>query len=50
MQLKFLCDQFIINGSIEKKDIISSVSKFMINENNNLNKKIEYIIKHQKNL
>ena len=30
--IQFLCDQYIINGSIEKKDIISSVSKFMINE------------------
>ena len=46
--IQFLCDQFIINGSIEKKDIISSVSKFMINESNNLNKKIEYIIKTPK--
>ena len=48
--IQFLCDQYIINGSIEKKDIISSVSKFMINENNNLDKKIEYIIKTPKNL
>jgi len=46
--IQFLCDQYIINGSIEKKDIISSVSKFMINENNNLDKKIEYIIKTPK--
>ena len=30
----FLVDQFIINGSIEKKDIISSVNKFMIDEKN----------------
>ena len=46
--IQFLCDQFIINGSIEKKDIVSSVSKFMIDENNSLNKKIEYIIKTPK--
>ena len=46
--IQFLCDQYIINGSIEKKDIISSVNKFMINENNNLDKKIEYIIKTPK--
>ena len=46
--IQFLCNQFIINGSIEKKDIISSVSKFMIDENSNLNKKIEYIIKTPK--
>ena len=30
--IKFLADQFIINGSIEKKDIISSINKFMIDE------------------
>ena len=41
----FLADQFITNGNIEKKDIISSVSKFMINEKND---KIEYIIKTPK--
>ena len=41
----FLTDQFIINGNIEKKDIISSVSKFMINEKNDT---IEYIIKTPK--
>ena len=28
----FLFDQFINNGAIEKKDIISSVNKFMIEE------------------
>ena len=27
----FLTDQLILNGSIEKKDIISSINKFMIN-------------------
>ena len=40
----FLKDQFIINGTIEKKDIISSVNEFMINEKNNSKNKVEYII------
>ena len=45
----FLLEQFKINGSIEKKDIISSVNKFMIDEKiNNNGKKIEYIIKTPK--
>ena len=45
----FLADQFIINGTIEKKDIISSVNKFMINEkSNNSKENIEYIIKTPK--
>ena len=37
--IQFLANQFINNGSIEKKDIISSVDKFMIEEkvkNNNV--------------
>ena len=42
----FLADQLILNGSIEKKDIISSINKFMINEK--VDKKIEYIIKTPK--
>ena len=46
--IQFLCDQFIINGSIEEKDIISSIDKFMISENNNSKKNIEYIIKTPK--
>ena len=46
--IRFLCDQFIINGSIEEKDIISSIDKFMISENNNSKKNIEYIIKTPK--
>jgi len=47
--VKFLSEQFKINGSIEKKDIISSVNKFMINEKiNNTEKNIEYIIKTPK--
>ena len=47
--IKFLSDQFKINGTIEKKDIISSVNKFMIDEKtNNFEKKIDYIIKTPK--
>ena len=30
--IQFLTNQFLNNGSIEKKDIISSVNKFMIDE------------------
>ena len=41
----FLCDQFINNGTIEKKNVISSVNKFMIEEKTD---KIEYIIKTPK--
>ena len=44
----FLSDQFINNGSIEKKDILSSINKFMISENSNTGQKIEYIIKTPK--
>ena len=47
--IQFLTNQFITNGNVEKKDIISSVNKFMIEENNNYtNKNIEYIIKTPK--
>jgi len=47
--IKFLAEQFITNGTIEKKDIISSVNKFMIDEKlNNSEKNIEYIIKTPK--
>ena len=46
--IQFLCDQFLINGSLEKKDIVSSVNKFMINESNEINEKIEFIIKTPK--
>ena len=46
--IQFLTEQYINNGTIEKKDIISSVNKFMINEKNNSDKKIEYIIKTPK--
>ena len=42
-------DQYIINGTVEKKDIISSVNKFMIDEKlNNSKKNIEYIVKTPK--
>ena len=47
--ITFLSEQFIINGSLEKKDIHSSLNKFMITENEKLKKnKIEYIIKTPK--
>ena len=46
--IQFLTEQYLNNGTIEKKDIISSISKFMINQNNNSEKKIEYIIKTPK--
>ncbi len=47
--IQFLAEQFINNGSIEKKDIISSINKFMIEEKNNKSKeKVEYIIKTPK--
>ena len=47
--IQFLAEQFINNGSIEKKDIFSSINKFMIEETNNkTNRNIEYIIKTPK--
>ncbi len=47
--IKFLSEQFKINGTIEKKDIISSINKFMIDEKiKNSGKNIEYIIKAPK--
>ena len=47
--IKFLAEQFNINGTIEKKDIVSSVNKFMIDGKiNNPKKNIEYIIKTPK--
>ena len=46
--ITFLYDQYIINGSIEKKDIISSINKFMIDEKNNIRENINYIIKTPK--
>ena len=46
--IQFLTIQFLNNGTIEKKDIISSINEFMIYEKNNLAKKVEYIIKTPK--
>ena len=46
--IQFLSDQFLNNGTIEKKDIISSINKFMIQEKNSTDKKLEYIIKTPK--
>ena len=46
--IQFLTEQFLSNGTIEKKDIISSINEFMIDEKNNAEKKIEYIIKTPK--
>ncbi len=46
--IQFLTEQFLSNGTIEKKDIISSINEFMINEKNNFEKKVEYIIKTPK--
>ena len=45
--IQFLANQFINNGSIEKKDLISSVDKFMIEEKVK-NKNISDIIKTPK--
>ena len=46
--IQFLANQFIINGAIEKKDIESSIDKFMIEEKVNKDQNIEYIIKTPK--
>jgi len=47
--ITFLTEQFIINGTIEKKDIISSVNEFMIDKKTSSSEKnIEYIIKTPK--
>ena len=46
--IKFLTEQFVNNGTIEKKDIFSSVNKFMTSENENRKEKIEFIIKTPK--
>ena len=47
--IQFLTNQFLNNGTIEKKDIISSVNKFMIEEKLKKSEKtIEYIIKTPK--
>ena len=46
--ISFLYELYLINGSIEKKDIISSINKFMINEKNNSEANVNYIIKTPK--
>ena len=46
--IQFLTEQYLNNGTIEKKDIISSINKFMIEEKNSPEKKIEYIVKTPK--
>ena len=47
--IEFLIHQFKINGTVEKKDIISSLNQFMINEQHNRNlNQVEYIIKTPK--
>ena len=38
--IQFLTEQFLNNGTIEKKDIISSINEFMIDEKNNTEKKM----------
>ena len=47
--IEFFVEQFNINGTIEKKDIVSSVNKFMIKQKMSLSEKnMEYIIKTPK--
>ena len=46
--IKFLSEQFIINGTIEKKDIISSINKFMIDEKINSKKNMFKLSKKMK--
>ena len=47
--IEFLVEQFNINGTIEKKDIVSSVNKFMIKQKTTPSEKnMEYIIKTPK--
>ena len=47
--IQFLVDQFLNNGTLEKKDIQSSVNKFMIEEKvTNRSENVEYIIKTPK--
>ena len=47
--IEFLVEQFNINGTIEKKDIVSSVNKFMIKQKLSPSEKnMEYIIKTPK--
>lgn len=47
--IQFLVEQFLNNGTLEKKDIESSVNKFMIDEKvTNKSRNVEYIIKTPK--
>ena len=46
--IQFLTEQYLNNGTIEKKDILSSINEFMIDEKNNTEKNVEYIIKTPK--
>ena len=44
----FLLDRFLNNGSLEKKDVLSSINEFMIEEKSENNNNVEYIIKTPK--
>ena len=44
----FLSDRFLNNGSLEKKDVLSSISEFMIEEKSENKNNLEYIIKTPK--
>ena len=44
----FLAERYLINGSVEKKDISSSVNEFMTDKKINQNNKIQYLIKTPK--
>ena len=44
----FLSERFLSNGSLEKKDIHSSVDEFMIDEKANSKAKVQYLIKTPK--
>ena len=47
--IEFLAQRYKINGTVEKKDIVSSVNKFMIDEQNKKNlHQVDYIIKTPK--
>ena len=44
----FLSDRFLNNGSLEKKDVLSSINEFMIEEKSEKKNNVEYIIKTPK--
>ena len=47
--IEFLTHCFKVNGTVEKKDIVSSLNKFMVNEQNGKDlHKVEYMIKTPK--